>query len=490
MLALAALLAVAAAPPPTPSLSPADRRTLQAYGCRSNDATLLVQCALGTLRVRCRALERELLSAPPATAQAALAKARACIAHADGFSDRSSWKAAHESLLQAEGPRRPLGSGARRQGAPAPERFDPQGPPAQRLAEMKAFCARQSAALGTLAKAPPAAKLGPRERLLFNADLALGRGAAAECDAAVSRGWASATSMATELAGAVTAASQLLYMFRLPCPSEMAFIYDHDHWFCIDRWEATIVEKTSGQALSPYFTPSKAPSGWISARGQFERWNDKKFQTPKVAMPLMQPWELQGLYEPKAVSRPGVDPQGFMTRTLAAKACENAGKRLCKRAEWYKACVGPGVTTTAGSFPVAFPYGPRYVAGKCNYYTAAGWHPLTILGRGSTQLDDPRLMLVENGGKRLLQKTGALADCTNGYGVFDMVGNQDEIVDEVVRRNDPTDPVHMTFVGSFYSRGDVGGGSGCGAAITAHSSVGHLDYSVGFRCCSNVWSAP
>ncbi len=255
------------------------------------------------------------------------------------------------------------------------------------------------------------------------------------------------------------------------CPDGMASI---DGAYCIDRWEASVVDANSGTPLSPYYTPNPSPR-WPGAPWQYSAWSQKP--SPRgYPMPDLPDIQKTGAFEPKAVSKPGVFPQGFSNRAIAARACTNAGKRLCSRDEWYKACVGPnGPRPTNGQYPVAFPYGPSYEKGKCNFQVVPG-HPLMIVGRSSSQLDDPRLMLAESGGQRLLAKTGAFDQCTNAYGVYDMVGNQDEVVSD-------TSGDHMIFVGGFYSRDQGARPSGCASAISAHHASLYTDYSIGFRCC-------
>ncbi|MBI5208732.1 MAG: hypothetical protein HY927_02015 [Elusimicrobia bacterium] len=259
---------------------------------------------------------------------------------------------------------------------------------------------------------------------------------------------------------------------RAGCPEGMA---DVGSAFCIDRYEATVVERDTRQPVSPYYTPNPA-KGYLGARWQFKRWADKP-SSAGVDMPEFPEVE-RGPFEPMAVSKEGVYPQGFMNRAVAERACRNAGKRLCKRSEWYKACVGPDVRRPPdGHYAPRFPYGAKYEKGKCNYHVVPG-HPLLLLGRSSSELDDPRLMLAQNNGMRLLAKTGAFAECTNGYGVYDMVGNQDEVVDDKAGDN-------MIFVGSFYSRAQGAQPDGCASAISAHHASGYIDYSIGFRCCAD-----
>jgi formylglycine-generating enzyme required for sulfatase activity len=85
-------------------------------------------------------------------------------------------------------------------------------------------------------------------------------------------------------------------------------------------------------------------------------------------------------------------------------------------------------------------------------------------------MNDPQL----NQAAGTLAETGSHQGCTNGYGVYDMVGNLHEWVD------DPKG----TFQGGYYL--DVTqNGDGCGYTTDAHEAWYH-DYSTGFRCCSDV----
>jgi formylglycine-generating enzyme required for sulfatase activity len=78
-----------------------------------------------------------------------------------------------------------------------------------------------------------------------------------------------------------------------------------------------------------------------------------------------------------------------------------------------------------------------------------------------------------------LARTGEHAGCTNGYGVFDMVGNLHEWVADS----------RGTFYGGYYQDvASVGHGEGCGYLTTAHEARYH-DYSTGFRCCADVAGA-
>ena len=174
----------------------------------------------------------------------------------------------------------------------------------------------------------------------------------------------------------------------------------------------------------------------------------------------------------RAVSLAGVFPQGYISGEQAGAACEASGKRLCKPDEWKNACMGPQKTI--------FPYGNKREVGRCNdngrssmrFFNPElddkpehGW----MWGFGGNMID-PRLNQLEG----TLTRTGERTGCTNEYGVFDMVGNLHEWVD---------DP-EGTFQGGYYLDTHLNG-DGCYYRTTAHP-MSHLDYSTGFRCCADV----
>ena len=216
------------------------------------------------------------------------------------------------------------------------------------------------------------------------------------------------------------------------CPRNMALIEGR---FCIDRYEAALVDvlaDESERAHSPF--------------------------TPLLAQERV-----------RAVSAPHVYPQGYISAVEAQRACNGSGKRLCKVAEWSTACRGPDAR--------AWGYGDRREPGRCN---DQGKNPvLTLYGRGHwnwATMNQPDLNQLAS----TLAKTGEHDGCTNGYGVYDMVGNLHEWV------ADPSG----TFYGGYYQDvASVGHGEGCGYQTTAHEARYH-DYSTGFRCCADLAGAP
>jgi formylglycine-generating enzyme required for sulfatase activity len=216
------------------------------------------------------------------------------------------------------------------------------------------------------------------------------------------------------------------------CPPEMATIdaaAAGTRGYCIDRWEASLVAVPGDRAISPY-----------------EMVNGRHL---------------------RAVSRPNVFPQAYISRNEAEAACKASRKRLCTDEEWLHAC--------RGRHPTTFPYGNDRHPGWCN---DTGKAPLGVihpdLGEAAyasfSAMNDPRLNQVAGS----LARTGSHARCRNGYGVYDMVGNLHEWT---------ADP-GGTFRGGYYLDTKQNG-DGCGYRTTAHDATYH-DYSTGFRCCADL----
>jgi formylglycine-generating enzyme required for sulfatase activity len=209
------------------------------------------------------------------------------------------------------------------------------------------------------------------------------------------------------------------------CPAGMARLGG----FCIDRWEAALVEVTSNgeRPWSPYFNP--------------------------------------GSRRVRAVSIDGAVPQAYVSGQQAAGACAEAGKRLCSDAEWLSAC--------RGSADRIYPYGDTRQPGVCN--DSRSVHPaIDYFGTS----DDSVFSMLDNACIGQQQETvdpaGANASCVTPEGVFDMMGNLHEWT---------SDPAG-TFRGGFYVD-TVRNGDGCLYRTTAHG-FGYWDYSTGFRCCADA----
>ncbi len=219
------------------------------------------------------------------------------------------------------------------------------------------------------------------------------------------------------------------------CPSDMVMI---GRSYCIDVYEASLMQVTKGGAEKPWPYFDVLPEGVVV----------------------------------RAVNSAGAFPQGYISGHQAAVACERSGKRLCKSDEWKNACMGPKKTI--------FPYGNARQVGRCNDNGRSSMHFFNaklddkpenswMWGFGGNMVD-PRLNQLEG----TLTRSGERTGCTNEYGVFDMVGNLHEWVD------DPDG----TFQGGYYLDTHLNG-DGCYYRTTAHP-MSHLDYSTGFRCCADV----
>ncbi len=215
-----------------------------------------------------------------------------------------------------------------------------------------------------------------------------------------------------------------------PCLEGQVLVDD----FCIDRYEAYVVEL--------------GPDGSERPHSPYETISELRVRA-KVAADVV--------------------PQAYVSQVQARAACANAGKRLCKPDEFVRACRG---SRKADFYPYG---GTRRRAGLCN----EGKGSFVALAFGSDfsrltyeQFNDPKLDQIPNG----LARTGAYPQCASPDGVFDLVGNLDEWVDE--ERGG-----HGRFRGGWYGDAEMNG-PGCLYVTSAHEPTYH-DYSTGFRCCAD-----
>lgn len=148
----------------------------------------------------------------------------------------------------------------------------------------------------------------------------------------------------------------------------------------------------------------------------------------------------------KARSLKGVAPAVSVNFEEAKTACEAAGYRLCKQAEWQSACQGPDKLLFAYA---ATKDGPPKVEEACDVARTSDNTPGSL----------PSL-------------TGAHAACvTKGLDVYDMVGNASEWAYDA--NNQP-----FSMGVAFYQDAAV---SNCDGGINATATEQSTD--VGFRCC-------
>ncbi|HNS99596.1 MAG TPA: SUMF1/EgtB/PvdO family nonheme iron enzyme [Polyangiaceae bacterium] len=240
------------------------------------------------------------------------------------------------------------------------------------------------------------------------------------------------------------AESMVLERPKDQCPSSMILVQSS---FCIHRWEAHLIDDR-GQMHDPYRVPPFPE--------QMGEW--------------------------RAHALPGVVPQGYTGRDQAEIACKNAGFRLCRQHEWQIACRGPQ--------GMIFPYGTQHrIERRCNTHKFPGpshlvlyFYPHTTWS--TSEMNDPRINQVPDG----LAPTGQYVDCTNAYGTFDMVGNLQEWVFDLVSEKEHKG--NAIALGDHYM-GQGRNYEGCEARNVAHGyypnepTRNQRDYSTGFRCCAD-----
>ncbi len=247
------------------------------------------------------------------------------------------------------------------------------------------------------------------------------------------------------------------------CPSDMVQVGGA---YCVDRFEVRLVDVVQSRPLSPHYPPSKRYTHLLTDRWVKQAPHSKGILGLSIDIPSPPAFQFDEDFEPRAVSEAFVLPAGYLTRGLSEMACRNAGKRLCTRSEWVKAC--------RGDQDRPYPYGDVYEELSCNVHRKH--HPAQLLHRDASRNHlDPRLNLTEDEDGPLLRPTGSTERCVSAWGddgIYDMVGNLDEWIAEV----------DGSFLGGFYSRATT---KGCEASIDSHDP-GYLDYSLGTRCCRDL----
>lgn len=247
------------------------------------------------------------------------------------------------------------------------------------------------------------------------------------------------------------------------CPSDMVLVQNA---LCVDRFEGTLADDTTGQYLSPDYPPTPNLLGVALGEWATKRERQGDLFAKSLPLPSISAWQRSTPVSVVARTQRSVRPSGFVTGNTAKAACEAAGKRLCKPEEWRKAC--------RGEQDRMFPYGDAYEDLVCNVNNAV--HAGALLhDNASVGHMDPRLDRVETSSGPLLRLTGTTRRCASRWGddaIYDMVGNLDEWVDEK----------SGAFAGGFFSRGTT---AGCESLITAHP-MNYFDYSTGIRCCKTA----
>lgn len=252
-----------------------------------------------------------------------------------------------------------------------------------------------------------------------------------------------------------------------PCPTDMVSVRGR---YCVDRFEGALAARSTGMLLSPDVATTASLSSVALAEWSTRRERVGDLFARALPLPHVNPLQLGHDNDVVAMNRMGLRPSGYVTGVVARAACEASGKRLCSLDEWRTAC--------RGEADRLFPYGVDYEDGACNVNREA--HPAGLLhGHSSIGHLDPRLNHARAAGSPLFHAAGESPRCVSRWGddgIFDMVGNVDEWVDEGAG----------AFAGGFYARGTK---SGCGALVDNHPAS-YLDYSTGIRCCRDASAGP
>lgn len=304
------------------------------------------------------------------------------------------------------------------------------------------------------------------------------------------RNWEAMAAVVPEVNQNLTRQRQVLFHPR--CPRGMAFLPGKTcedinasrsvtQGFCIDRFEASLVRESvatsgasrteaSSMALSPYVEPRTIGGSNIVA-----------------------------------VSVDGVVPQSHISGSMAERACQAGGKRLCTPREWQRACLGPQFFCSIETcqLPSSRDFRPcraynQSLRDRCNrsFERHAG-HPAAALQNLYSQ-SSPRLGAGANRNYLPLitadycinmqadtvwltgHRSGASSDCDcrTEEGICDLVGNVHEWTGNAGTH---------AFRGGYYADTSING-VGCLYATPSHSFNYH-DYSTGFRCCADALPA-
>src|SRR5258706_1982498 len=111
------------------------------------------------------------------------------------------------------------------------------------------------------------------------------------------------------------------------CPADMVDVLGR---LCIDRFEATLSDASTGRLLSPFYHPTPD-----IMRREFERWQRLKAEAETtlgtlLGVPPPSEWELAATHiEPVASSVADVIPHGYLCGRNAERTLANSGMRLC-----------------------------------------------------------------------------------------------------------------------------------------------------------------
>jgi formylglycine-generating enzyme len=146
-------------------------------------------------------------------------------------------------------------------------------------------------------------------------------------------------------------------------------------------------------------------------------------------------------------------PANYLSFVSAGKACKARGKRLCLESEWTLACEGEQLSP----YPYGFSREP-----KCNQ------------DRSDLYESNRRRQVLRD----LRRAPSDTSECRSPFGVYDMVGN----VDELVQKDRGAEyPFRNALKGGWW----MAGRNRCRPSTTAHDDH-YKDMQTGVRCCADA----
>jgi len=163
-------------------------------------------------------------------------------------------------------------------------------------------------------------------------------------------------------------------------------------------------------------------------------------------------------------NKKGHKPEVMNRFHQAQVKCAAIGKRMCTESEWTFSCEGPEMKP--------FPYGYTRDAKKCH---------------GDEEWDRPNMMKVAKRDKKELRrlykgKESHQPECVSDFGVYDLPGNNDEVVASETFVKGWRGKYESTTTGGPWYKGVR---NQCRPKIYSHDE-GFYHYYLGFRCCADA----
>ncbi len=162
-------------------------------------------------------------------------------------------------------------------------------------------------------------------------------------------------------------------------------------------------------------------------------------------------------------NKKGERPEVMNRFYQAQVKCAAVGKRLCTESEWTFACEGPEMKP--------FPYGFKRDTDKCH---------------GDVEWDSPNMKKVAQRDPHELARlwkgvrSGSQPECVSDFGVYDLPGNNDEVVSSETFESGWRGKYESVHTGGPWYKGVR---NQCRPKIYTHDE-GFYYYFLGFRCCS------